>query len=41
MGLGITEAIAVMEGLGYGTRDQGLLFAQCPLVDQHYARPLL
>ncbi|MBZ5645612.1 MAG: acyl-CoA dehydrogenase family protein [Acidobacteriia bacterium] len=27
MGLGITEAIAVMEGLGYGTRDQGLLFS--------------
>ena len=27
MGLGITEAIAVMEGLGYGSRDQGLLFS--------------
>src|SRR5207247_1340579 len=27
MGLGITEVIAVMEGLGYGTRDQGLLFS--------------
>jgi alkylation response protein AidB-like acyl-CoA dehydrogenase len=27
MGLGITETIAVMEGLGYGTRDQGLLFS--------------
>jgi alkylation response protein AidB-like acyl-CoA dehydrogenase len=27
MGLGITEAIAVMEGLGYGARDQGLLFS--------------
>lgn len=27
MGLGITEAIAVMEGLGYATRDQGLLFS--------------
>lgn len=26
-GLGITEVIAVMEGLGYGTRDQGLLFS--------------
>ncbi len=27
MGLGINEVIAVMEGLGYGTRDQGLLFS--------------
>lgn len=27
MGLGITEVIAVMEGLGYGTCDQGLLFS--------------
>jgi alkylation response protein AidB-like acyl-CoA dehydrogenase len=27
MGLGITEVIAVMEGLGYGARDQGLLFS--------------
>lgn len=27
MGLGISEVIAVMEGLGYGTRDQGLLFS--------------
>jgi alkylation response protein AidB-like acyl-CoA dehydrogenase len=27
MGLGITEVIAVMEGLGYGTGDQGLLFS--------------
>jgi alkylation response protein AidB-like acyl-CoA dehydrogenase len=27
MGLGITEVIAVMEGLGYGSRDQGLLFS--------------
>jgi hypothetical protein len=27
MGMGITEVIAVMEGLGYGTRDQGLLFS--------------
>ncbi|HKV81089.1 MAG TPA: acyl-CoA dehydrogenase family protein [Candidatus Sulfotelmatobacter sp.] len=27
MGLGITEVIAVMEGLGYGTSDQGLLFS--------------
>jgi hypothetical protein len=27
MGLGITEAIAVMEGLGYGAGDQGLLFS--------------
>jgi alkylation response protein AidB-like acyl-CoA dehydrogenase len=27
MGLGITEVIAVMEGLGYGTTDQGLLFS--------------
>src|SRR5450755_1885763 len=26
-GLGITEVIAVMEGLGYGSRDQGLLFS--------------
>jgi alkylation response protein AidB-like acyl-CoA dehydrogenase len=26
-GLGITEVIAIMEGLGYGTRDQGLLFS--------------
>jgi alkylation response protein AidB-like acyl-CoA dehydrogenase len=25
--LGITEVIAVMEGLGYGSRDQGLLFS--------------
>jgi alkylation response protein AidB-like acyl-CoA dehydrogenase len=27
MGLGITEVIAVMEGLGYGSRDSGLLFS--------------
>lgn len=27
MGLGITEVIAVMEGLGYGSHDQGLLFS--------------
>jgi alkylation response protein AidB-like acyl-CoA dehydrogenase len=27
MGMGITEVIAVMEGLGYGGRDQGLLFS--------------
>jgi alkylation response protein AidB-like acyl-CoA dehydrogenase len=27
LGLGITEVIAVMEGLGYGSRDQGLLFS--------------
>lgn len=27
MGLGITEVIAVMEGLGYGAADQGLLFS--------------
>jgi alkylation response protein AidB-like acyl-CoA dehydrogenase len=27
IGMGITEVIAVMEGLGYGTRDQGLLFS--------------
>lgn len=27
LGLGLPELIAVMEGLGYGTRDQGLLFA--------------
>jgi alkylation response protein AidB-like acyl-CoA dehydrogenase len=27
MGLGITEVIAVMEGLGYGSSDQGLLFS--------------
>jgi L-prolyl-PCP dehydrogenase len=27
MGLGITEVIAVMEGLGYGAPDQGLLFS--------------
>lgn len=27
MGLGITDVIAVMEGLGYGTSDQGLLFS--------------
>jgi hypothetical protein len=27
MGLGITEVIAVMEGLGYGSVDQGLLFS--------------
>src|SRR5437764_13409396 len=27
MGLGITEVIAVMEGLGYGARDHGLLFS--------------
>jgi alkylation response protein AidB-like acyl-CoA dehydrogenase len=27
MGLGITDVIAVMEGLGYGARDQGLLFS--------------
>src|SRR5271169_5302849 len=26
-GLGITDVIAVMEGLGYGARDQGLLFS--------------
>ncbi|MGC1187182.1 MAG: acyl-CoA dehydrogenase family protein [Candidatus Acidiferrales bacterium] len=27
MGLGITDVIAVMEGLGYGSTDQGLLFS--------------
>ena len=27
LGLGISEVIAVMEGLGYGTKDQGLLFS--------------
>lgn len=27
MGLGITEVITVMEGLGYGARDHGLLFS--------------
>jgi len=27
MGLGITDVIAVMEGLGYGASDQGLLFS--------------
>jgi len=27
MGLGITDVIAVMEGLGYGAADQGLLFS--------------
>ena len=27
MGLGLPEVLAVMEGLGYGTRDQGLLFS--------------
>jgi len=27
LGLGLTELIAVMEGLGYGTADHGLLFA--------------
>lgn len=27
LGLGLTDLIAVMEGLGYGTRDQGLLFS--------------
>jgi alkylation response protein AidB-like acyl-CoA dehydrogenase len=27
LGLGISEVIAVMEGLGYGARDQGLLFS--------------
>jgi alkylation response protein AidB-like acyl-CoA dehydrogenase len=27
MGLGIMDVIAVMEGLGYGARDQGLLFS--------------
>jgi alkylation response protein AidB-like acyl-CoA dehydrogenase len=27
MGLGITDLISVMEGLGYGTGDQGLLFS--------------
>jgi alkylation response protein AidB-like acyl-CoA dehydrogenase len=27
LGLGITDTIAVMEGLGYGARDQGLLFS--------------
>ncbi len=26
-GLGLSELLAVMEGLGYGTRDQGLLFS--------------
>lgn len=27
MGLGLSELLAVMEGLGYGSRDQGLLFS--------------
>jgi alkylation response protein AidB-like acyl-CoA dehydrogenase len=27
LGLGLTDLISVMEGLGYGTRDQGLLFS--------------
>ncbi len=27
LGLGLTDLIAVMEGLGYGSRDQGLLFS--------------
>ena len=27
LGLGLSEVIEVMEGLGYGTRDQGLLFS--------------
>jgi alkylation response protein AidB-like acyl-CoA dehydrogenase len=27
MGLGLSELLAVMEGLGYGARDQGLLFS--------------
>lgn len=27
LGLGLTPLLAVMEGLGYGTRDQGLLFS--------------
>jgi len=27
LGLGLTALLAVMEGLGYGTRDQGLLFS--------------
>ncbi len=27
LGLGLTELLAVMEGLGYATRDQGLLFS--------------
>src|SRR5262245_50251205 len=27
LGLGLTDLLAVMEGLGYGTRDQGLLFS--------------
>ncbi len=27
LGLGLSELIAVMEGLGYGSRDQGLLFS--------------
>jgi alkylation response protein AidB-like acyl-CoA dehydrogenase len=27
MGLGLSDLLAVMEGLGYGTRDQGLLFS--------------
>jgi alkylation response protein AidB-like acyl-CoA dehydrogenase len=27
LGLGLTHLLAVMEGLGYGTRDQGLLFS--------------
>jgi L-prolyl-PCP dehydrogenase len=27
LGLGLTSLLAVMEGLGYGTRDQGLLFS--------------
>ena len=29
MGLGITETIAVMEGLGYGGRDHGLRSSSC------------
>ena len=27
LGLGLSSLLAVMEGLGYGTRDQGLLFS--------------
>ena len=27
LGLGLSALLAVMEGLGYGTRDQGLLFS--------------
>ena len=27
LGMGLTDLLAVMEGLGYGTRDQGLLFS--------------